>query len=171
MEREDGNVVGLNGVMNSVTMTPSYTGVAALPPPPQALTTNGYSNEIGPLKLTVNATTGTAGVRLRPTRIKKQNVLFLLIIPLLFYLNRFEQFISRAFFLYLECARTGEGCCSTCPTTQRCRTSVFLFLVCVAGIAVVIPLVDLFSPSFHGQHVCFLHNDTGLSEFDFLGVM
>jgi hypothetical protein len=76
-EREDGNVVGMNGVT-------SHTG-AAPPPPPQALTTNGYvnGNGIGPPKVIVNARAGVAGIRPRP--IKKQKMVsfspfFLLVI-------------------------------------------------------------------------------------------
>lgn len=84
-EREDGNVVGMNGVAPQTGVLP--TGLAA--PPPQALTTNGYGNGIGPPKLTVNARAGTAGIRPRP--IKKQKMVscssFLLVIPLLFCLK------------------------------------------------------------------------------------
>jgi len=49
------------------------TGLAAQPPP-QALTTNGYGNGIGPPKLTVNARAGTAGIRPRPTKKQKMDV-------------------------------------------------------------------------------------------------
>ena len=81
-EREDGNI-GMNGV-NGVL--PS--GLAAQPPPPQALTTNGYGNGIGPPKLTVNARAGTAGIRPRPTKKQKMVSCSFLVIPLgFFYLN------------------------------------------------------------------------------------
>jgi hypothetical protein len=65
-EREDRVV---NGVV------PSHTGVLptglAAQPPPQALTTNGYGNGIGPPKLTINSRAGTAGIRPRPTKKQK----------------------------------------------------------------------------------------------------
>lgn len=84
-EREEGNVVGMNGLVNGVT--PPQTGVLptglVAPPPPQALTTNGYGNGIGPPKMIVNARAGTAGIRPRP--IKKQKMVscsfLLLVIP------------------------------------------------------------------------------------------
>ena len=73
-EREDGNVVGTNGVVNGVAPHTGAlpTGLAA--PPPQALTTNGYvnGNGIGPPKPIVNARAGTGSVRPRP--IKKQKL-------------------------------------------------------------------------------------------------
>jgi len=75
-EREDGNVVGMNGLVNGVA--PPHTGVLptglVAQPPPQALTTNGYGNGIGPPKLTVNSRAGTAGIRPRPTKKQKMDV-------------------------------------------------------------------------------------------------
>jgi hypothetical protein len=72
-ERED----GMNGVVNGVV--PHTTGVLptglAGQPPPQALTTNGYGNGIGPPKLIVNSRAGTASIRPRP--IKKQKMVSL----------------------------------------------------------------------------------------------
>lgn len=70
-ERED----GMNGVVNGVAPHTGVlpTGLAA--PPPQALTTNGYGNGIGPPKLIVNARAGVAGIRPRP--IKKQKMVSL----------------------------------------------------------------------------------------------
>ena len=83
-DREDGNVV-VNGVVPHTGVLP--TGLAAAAPP-QALTTNGYGNGIGPPKLIVNARAGTDGVRPRP--IKKQKMVscsFLLVTLLLFCLK------------------------------------------------------------------------------------
>lgn len=78
-EREDGNVVGVNGVAPHTGVLP--TGPTA-PPQPQALMTNGYGNGIGPPKLIVNARAGTAGIRPRPTKKQKMvsSFLFLVII-------------------------------------------------------------------------------------------
>jgi hypothetical protein len=84
-EREDGNVVGMNGVVNGAVPHSGIPPVALAVPPAQAPMTNGYVNGNGilPPKMVVNARAGTAGVRPRP--IKKQKMVscfsFLLIIP------------------------------------------------------------------------------------------
>ena len=124
-EREDGNVNGIvNGVLPHSGVLP--TGQPA-PPPPHALTTNGYGNGVGPPKLTVNARAGTAGIRPRP--IKKQKMVSCSsILSLWDCFACCERLISRTFFLYLGYARTGEGCCSTCATTNAARRLIFFSL-------------------------------------------
>ena len=117
-ERED----GMNGVVNGVAV--SHTGVLptglAAQPPPQALTTNGYGNGIGPPKLVVNARAGTAGIRPRP--IKKQKMVSLFLVP-------FSCEMIDSHREYLGCARSGEGCCSTCTTTTNAaRRLIFVSL-------------------------------------------
>ena len=109
-EREDGNVVGMNGVVNGVA--PSHAGVLstglAAQPPPQALTTNGYGNGIGPPKLTVNARAGTDGIRPRP--IKKQKMVscssfsFFSWVAFYIYLNRCEWVDLTCLFFFFFCS-------------------------------------------------------------------
>lgn len=81
-----------------------------------------------------------------------------------FYLNRCETVDLTYFFpLYLGCARTGEGCYSTCATTANAARRLIFFSL--FALRVLPWSFLLFNPSmswyppFHGQRVCFLHND------------
>jgi len=130
-EREDGSIVGMNGVggVNGVAPHSSVPPTGLVVPPAPA--TNGYinGNGIAPPKMAANAKAGTAGVRPRP--IKKQRMVscsssFLLVIPS--WISRVMLELSSTvvngctdLLNPLGRARTGEGCCRSCATADTAR--------------------------------------------------